>query len=618
MAQGKLASTSPIERTFALTRKRMIFILVAVSVGLYINTLNCGFVLDDLAVIKENAYVKGGIKNVPLLSVTPYLKGFRINNDATTTNDLYRPLSLMSFAVEYQLWGDAPSGYHLLNVLLYAGCVLLLFRFLALLLGDYLVNVAFITALLFALHPVHTEVVANIKGRDELYCFFFAFSSLLFYGRYHGAGRSLYLAGGTLCLLLSLLAKETAVSMIAVIPLVFFGYKAAGRGRSWHIVLSAAAILAAYFCLRWWVLTNHQAGTVSAPGILDNALSGAPNVTSRVFTALMLLGYYIRLLVIPYPLVSDYGLATFSYAGPGNVWAWLSILVYVGAGCWAVLRLVRKGRNPYAFAVLFYLITIAIFSNIFMLIGATLAERFLFFPSVGFCLLIALLLRRMVPLDGPYHIAARQLWVLVPVAAVFSYLTIQRNSEWQSNETLFTADVQRSPRDARLLQSLGSEYANTVAGDETDPQARQQDIKAGIGYIEQSLAVYPANAGAYKTLGDIFAKVGAVDSAEACYLHAIALDPSNPIAISALGGIYFGKQDYRRSADLCLRSLQLKPGDLVITLNLSMGYLQMHIPDSARYYAQKVLQGNPDDKTAQAVVAAATRQLSTPDTTTHH
>lgn len=147
---------------------RLAFFLGLISFIVYANTLRNGFAGDDIGTIRDNAYItKGGISAIPTLLSTPYHRGSLI-----LANDLYRPLSLVLFATEYQLFGYNPLPFHFINILLYAGCVILLFLFLDGLFEQKRTGVAFIASLLFAVHPIHTEVVANIKSGDELLCFF--------------------------------------------------------------------------------------------------------------------------------------------------------------------------------------------------------------------------------------------------------------------------------------------------------------------------------------------------------------------------------------------------------------------------------------------------------------
>ena len=600
-----------IAGSFLMSYKPLL-LLIILSLLVYANTINNGYVLDDLGVIKENAYVAQGIKGIPTILTTPYLKGFRVNNDATTTNDLYRPLPLVCFAIERQLWGDWPVGNHLINIFLFAACVALLYLFLDALFDGKKRGVVFVACLLFALHPIHSEVVANIKSRDELLCFFFAFSCLILFVKYAESGKVWQLVAGAFCLFLSLLSKETSVSFVGVVPLIFFFYKNRDKKRSAYLSVVTVIVALAFIVLRQYILKINHAESTGAPGFLDNMLAGAPSLSSRIATAIMMLGYYARLLFVPYPLICDYGYHTFGFVGFGNIWALLSVLLYAGVGVAGIARLVRKKKDAYAFAGLFYVITIALFANIFILIGSTMAERFLFFPSVGFCLFISLLLHRWLA-KGNDAISKKMWLALIPVLLIFAGLTIQRNAEWKDNYTLAKADAAKSPDNARLLQSLGYEETTDGVADETDPKDRERIMQKGIAHLERSITIYPGNSSAHNYLGNLFAKLQQYDSAEVQLKQAVALAPQNPVALCDLGAVYFARQQYAISAALCRQAQQISPDNVAVMNNIAMSYLQMRVFDTAIYFSQKALVQDPGNQLSAGIIAAANRETGKTD-----
>ena len=178
-AGGSVRESTAAQPSGNITRKisvnvKLAFLLGAIAFLAYANTFKNGYAYDDMSAVTQNTIVTRGSSALPEIFSTPYRYGFYV-----TPNDLYRPLSLAMFAMEYQLSDGAPGIMHFMNVLIYTGCVLLLFFFFDVLFEKKKTAIAFMASLLFALHPLHTEVVANIKSRDELLCFFFVFSSLL-------------------------------------------------------------------------------------------------------------------------------------------------------------------------------------------------------------------------------------------------------------------------------------------------------------------------------------------------------------------------------------------------------------------------------------------------------
>jgi protein O-mannosyl-transferase len=265
------------------TVRNLAILLFLISICVYANTLTNGYVLDDFAAIKENALVQKGVSAIPDLFTTPYHSGYvKTNLTTPAVNDLYRPLSLITFATELQLFGESPAISHGFNVLLFAGCVLLLFLFFDRLFGGEKTTIAFVASLLFAVHPIHSEVVANIKSRDELLCFFFALSSILSFINYARSGKTHLLLAGTVLYFLSLLSKETSLSFLAIVPLVFFFYINRNKKRSIYITAATAITGIAYLLIRQSVLKLHAADDLSNLAFIDNALAGAPSIASRI------------------------------------------------------------------------------------------------------------------------------------------------------------------------------------------------------------------------------------------------------------------------------------------------------------------------------------------------
>lgn len=586
------------------SRRTLALLLAVFSFLLYINTIGHGYVLDDLAVIKQNTFVKEGVSAIPKLLATPYLKGFKRAADTTASNDLYRPASLVMFAAEQQVGGDSPLLHHLVNILLFAGCVVVLFLFLDLLPGIRGSGIAFVAALIFAAHPIHTEVVANIKSRDELLCFFLAFASLLVFAAYTRSGKIVHLAGGALLYFVSLLSKETSAAFLIIIPLVFFCHLNSDRQRSIRITVGPIASFLIYIAIRYAVLIHYNANHTQIIDLMENELVGAPSAASRLATAILVLGYYIRLLFIPYPLSSDYAFNSIPFVGFDNIWVWITIILYCALAAIGIARLMKKQGDLWAFGILLFITTLVLFSNIVFLVGAVLAERFLFFASAGFCLAVALLLSR---LGKARHVLySQQMWlVLCPLLLVCSLLTFSRNKDWKDNYTLFSADAEKYPANARLWYNLGFEQSNTLLEEATDINEKVKLVNGSIADLQKAVAIYPNYAMAHNDLGKLFQRVQQYDSAEAHLKRSIALNPKDPVNKTDLGGLYFTQGNYRLAAYYCNQAALIEPENTEILNNLGLCYLMLHQYDSAMIFAGKVVKIAPDNKLAAETIAAA-------------
>ena len=576
---------------FKMPGIRVLCLLLAiVAFCTYANTFNNTYVIDDLMMVVENKIVHKGFSGITELLTTPYMRGY-----ANIPNDHYRPLSLVTLAIETQIFGVNPYNNHVVNVLLFVCCVVILFLFLYHFFEGKKTGVAFAASLLYAVHPIHTEVVANVKSRDELLCFLFAFTSLHLYQKYARTGTMWQLLAGAFCFFISLLAKETSIAFLAVIPAIFLLYHNSGKKRNWLIIISSVAGAVAFLAIRHWVLEINHVDNNATRNFMDNELVYAPSYGIRIATAMLILGNYIKLMFMPYPLICSYEYNTIPFTGFGNIWVLLSLVVYAGLFALAVYRLVKNKKDPFAFGILFWIITLGLFSNFFILIGATMAERFLFFASVGFCLVIALLLELWITRAKEQEIfVSGKLWVvLIPVSLVLLLLSVNRNAEWKDNMSLCSADVLKAPDNARINFYLGNEMSTNYANSAPDANMKKQVISESIPYLQKAVAIYPHYTTAHTTLGTAFFNIQNYDSAEVHHQLALQDEPTNALALNGLAGIYFMKQDFPRARDILIRDVAINKLNTSIIYNLGLCYVNMHKFDSAIMVYRQVLAINP-------------------------
>jgi len=584
-----------------------VLILAAISITVYANTFKNGFVLDDFSVYTKNTIVTKGILAIPEILSTPYRRGFYV-----ISNDLYRPLSLVMFAIENQLFNGDPYASHVINVFLFAACVVLLFLFLDALSEKKNTIVAFIAALLFAVHPIHTEVVANIKSRDELLCFFFAFISLNVFIKYIDSGKIKQLAIAGFCYFLSLLSKETAISFLAIIPIVFFFYRNENKKRSIYIIASVIITAVAFLAIRFFVLNAYHANKVFEMTFMDNALSKPPSVASGLATAIYIMGEYIKLLIVPYPLICDYSYNSIPFVTFSNIWVLLSCLMYISLAVVGTYLLMKFKKNLFAFGISFFLITIALFSNIVFPLGAEMGERFLFFSSAGYCWILGLLVGKWV-IQSPGIMTTvlydrKFLVVCFPVLLIYSFITVSRNFDWYDGLTLYKADVEKSPNDAKLNYYLGSELM--ISAESADMADKAQRFQDAIPYLQKAIIIYPDYMDAHKRIGDAFFIISHLDSAEFHYQKAIAINPKDIEPINHLDIIYFKTQRYKQSLELCKRAVLIDTNYTEGYSNMGMCYLYLKKYDSAIYCLNKAISVDRDYNPSYEFLAMVYKEMN--------
>jgi protein O-mannosyl-transferase len=569
----------------------LLFILIAVAIAVNFNTLNHGFVLDDVMVIKDNKIVKKGISAVPELLATPHLKGY-----LNLGNDTYRPLSLVLFAVLQQFFPDNSTCGHFFNILFFAGCVAMFFLFLNRLFKGQRTALAFIAALLFAVHPIHTEVSANIKSMDELMCFFFAFTALYFFVLYQEKGNIMMLGTGLFTLFLSYLSKETVIAFLAFVPFVFFLYLNEDRKKSVIIGATATGVAIIFLALRWKILTDFKANVHNNINFVDNFLTMLNHdKPKQLATAIMVMLRYFKLLVMPYPLISDYSYKTLPYVDFLNIEVIISVLFHVGLLALAVLRLIKLKKDPLALGIAYYFFTMALFSNIFFLIGSGLAERFLFFASAGFCIMLAFIIENWVAKAQTLNILTdkKVLALLIPITLLLFGLTVERNKDWESDYTLYKADIEKAPDNIRLAYDYSNEMVK-VYNAETNPARRLELLQQSKNSLRHALVIYPNYADAQMELGIDFFNEPNFDSARAHFLTAIALNPRQSNAMFNLAIVFDKLKMWDSSLYYYKKTIVVNPDRFPAIFNEAVAYYNLQKFDSAIIDFKKSLALSPE------------------------
>ena len=568
---------------------KLCLLLYAVSFLLYANTINNGFVLDDGDLILNNNLVSNGTQSIPEILVTPYRYGV-----LKTDNDLYRPLSLVMFAAEYQLSSGKPMLSHVINVILFAFCVVVLFLFLLQLLGNEKTTIAFLAALIFAFHPIHTEVVANIKSRDELLCFLFGISSLLLAILYGKKGNCFFLLLSIVCYFLSLFSKETSITLLIVFPFIFLFFPKWKRRRNLTFLFSIIIVASVYLILRQNVLTRYNANQSMNVDFIDNMLVGAPTNSIKIATSIFILGKYLQLLVFPHPLVCDYTYNSIPFTNFNSYNVAVTIIVYLVLVV-GVFYFLKKNK-AIALAIFWYLSSISLFSNFLFPVGVPMAERFLFLPSVGFCMVAAISLEKWLVKENIFSLKNYQLLAtLFTLLALYAIKTINRNSDWKDNLTLFEQDGKTQPMNARLAYYYGTELTK-VATTNFDINNQNEQFHKAIIKLHQAIEIYPEFELAYVQLASTFFKLKQNDSALYYNLKALQLNNFNSLTHYNIAGVYFSQKKYETSKQHCLQAIQIKPKWADAYTSLALCYVQMNNTDSCIYNLRQSININPNKR----------------------
>jgi tetratricopeptide (TPR) repeat protein len=520
----------------------------------FANSIPNDFAYDDRALVLDNPRI-ASLANVRAIWLSDWWKLVENEAEANPQRDrLYRPLTLFSFALNYAVHAYRPAGYHLVNVLLHAGVCVLVWYFARRLSGD--AAVASLAAVLFAVHPVHVEAVANVVGRAEILVTLFLLGGLLVLAPRNGlpgAGRGLLAA---LLFLLALLSKESAICYPAVALLWLYWTQREHRpGWRWWAVQTALLVppLLVYFPLRYVALEHHLLRT-ELVAILMNPIVTATGL-ARVLAPFTVLGHYVRLLGVPAGLSCDYGIAI---VDPRQGVTLMTVLGMAATGGLAVglFGLSRRTADWRQVGLLtaMFLASYALISNTVLLIGVDLAERFMYWPSVPVFVLLAFGIvefgRRQCAVGRPLAQRAGLLRVLgVLLLAALALRSLARNLDWASNGALFAADVRTHPEGAHLNHGSALELVR-VWHDRHAQGMSDAPLKLAQQYLDRALQIHPGYVEALALRGQVRAQLGEIDGALLDVEAVIQLDPGSTDARRTLAQLVYGRDADARLADL--------------------------------------------------------------------
>lgn len=564
-------------------------ILLLTSFLLYGNTLTHDYALDDAIVITKNDFTKEGVQGIPDILTNDSFTGFFGQRKDLVKGGRYRPLSQVMFAIEYELFGFNPFVGHFINVLLYGFLAITLFQFIfnigmhRFAVRKTTVLLALLTSLFFIAHPVHTEVVANIKGRDEILALLLGTLTLLVMFKAMKKNSIRYTFGASGIYLLALLSKENAAIFIFLIPLTVWFFLSPPWKQMIQFHAPLVLVLTGYVLLRGSILGN-QTGTSNE--LLNNPfIEALPS--EKAGTILYTLGFYLRLLVFPHPLTYDY------YPYHIELFHWKSaipILVFVMYFTILVIMFVTfKKKNIVSYSILWYLIPLVPVSNIFFPVGVFMGERFVFISSVGFCLFLAFLITRYLIQKQKFEKIAAVLVIMV--LGLYSFKTIDRNKTWKDDFTLFTTDVLTSRNSAKANTTAGGAlYEKALTID--NPQEKRTMLYESKQYLRRAISIYPGYVDARLLLGNVqWELYHRFDSVWPHYSRILDKSPRHNQTLDNMRAMATQLEKPRPKIDILRTLHRYRPNSYDINYMLGSTYgKSLQQMDSARHFLQRAVE----------------------------
>ena len=538
-----------------MKERLLVGLLLAAVALVYCNTLVNQFAMDDELYIMRNVQVTDPSLH-RLLSLSQF-------------SNVFRPVTFATLALNWALSGAEPLGYHLLNLILHLGVTWLLYILLQGLLGysPEGKTVAFVAALLYAVHPIHTEAVTWAVGRAELLAAGFLFAGWIL----HLRDRPIE---SLACFALAMLSKESAV---AFFPLVLLGDYTIGKWKPRLRYTLAASLTLLYLGILWEV----QGGRLGRPEIsmVDNPLAYLPTGW-RILNALRVAWKYVALQIYPAVLSCDY---SFNQIPLYRDWrhtlpAALAAAAAAGAWIWAL----RKRHAGWALAGGIYFAGFAASANILVPTGTILGERLAYLPSAGFCLLLALGWNQL-------RLKKEMLaWGLLgAVVLVLSVRTVARNRDWKDAFALYSSAVRAVPNDSKMHANLAGQYfirnqldlaageyqiALRILPDSPDTLASYSALELQRGnyqsagaMMEKALSMSGRNNINYDFMAVTFAviliKANHADWALANLNREIAESPLYAPAWLARADLHYERGEFAAAREDARTGLRLAPGD---------------------------------------------------------
>jgi tetratricopeptide (TPR) repeat protein len=559
---------------------------------IYIPALNAGFVnWDDPDYVGENNFLIRDLSLLPELIKTP-------------VQGNYHPITMISLAINFAISGDDAWSYHLFNIVFHLSNCFLVYR-LALLLSKNNALIAFVTSLLFGIHPLHVESVAWVSERkDVLYALFFIAGHISF-TRYIDTGSKKQYWLTLVFVILSLLSKPAAVifpvSLLCIDVL---------RTRQFSLKLLTEKIPFLIPAIILGLLTVGAQKEVGATG--EEYFGVAKNILFGFYGLMM---YFVKM-IIPYKLSAFYPFPALNeplpveyYIGP----IFSILLLVVSYITWKKYRFV-------AFGIGFYIINLILVLQVFSVGSAVIAERYTYVPYIGLFFIAGHLLSRFAKGN-----LARAYSIIAPIALIFCVLSFLQARTWKSGETLWDNVIKNQPcsRAYSARATLFRRDANKLKDEATQlmdqkriPDANQKNEEANrnyrkaIDYYTQAVKLNAIDQESYNNRANIYMDMNKFDSALIDYRESLRIKPDYYVAMDNIGAMYARKGIYDSALYYFTKSIEVKPDYKPVYNNRAIVYLNTNRFQEAIKDWQAYLRFEPDNPDILNSIGECYRKLS--------
>ncbi len=561
-----------------------LLLTLAAALLFYSNTYNNEFVFDDHDIIVNNKAIRD-ITDLKTVLTTNYW------HDQANAG-LYRPFIFMLYAVDYAFWGINPIGYHITNMLFHLLACVFLFAVAGYFVKDSLIQ--WLSVLLFAVHPVHIEAVTGVVGRAEVVgACFFCLSWLLFLRGYsdkkNGKTNISYVVSW-LAYFFALASKENTfvLPVVLLISMIFFEKKL-----NWKNSVIRIAPYAVFFFLYMYVRFK----VIGSVGPQDNEQFFHDTPLFSVFlTMIRVFAFYFKLLLVPTDLLASYRMWQVST----SLLDWRVLAALPVVVCWiycASLFFFRK--KVWQFCLLFMLVTLFPVSNIIP-IGDIMAERFLYLPSVGFCILFAIVLINLLNISGQYVSRKAGIIYLLILTLFFGVAMLIRNAQWRDGIIFWKTTIKDIPKSYSAYTNLAFSYAD------------RKMYSHALWAVDRALNLNPRPYVAKKLRARLLYETGRHEDVVKQSLDMIETDPAqyDGYDYMALSLMQLKKMD--QAVSVCEKGISVVNDRQPLYYTLIRLYFNMNDSQRALQTAKRAIQNNPSDAKAYVKAGECHAALDSP------
>ncbi|XP_019850995.1 PREDICTED: transmembrane and TPR repeat-containing protein 1-like [Amphimedon queenslandica] len=614
-----------------MNKATSLLLVGSISVLLYLNTLGAGFVFDDHRAILTNDDLDSKKTSIYELFSHDFWGGGMHRKESHKS---YRPLTVITYRLlNYEFAGLEPFGYHLVNVILHAIVSMLFLQVAEIVLGPHGDKEwSTMAALLFATHSIHTEAVASVVGRAELLaCIFFLFS-FLFYSQAintHSNYSSAYTFLSIILGFFSMLSKEQGITVLGVCgaydvlahwnSLLNMCCKIFKKGKErfeiqsdCRDVIKRLCFIALSGAIMMWFRISMNEGTdpIFKPEEMRAAFH--PNRLVRIFSFSNIYVWNILLLIFPSSLCCDWSLGSLpiieTLYDVRNIW---SLILYIVLGLLIISTL--RGDTVVGIGMSFLLIPFLPSAGIIFKVGFVIAERVLYLPSLGYCLLLSVGAERLS--KRIYNKKIVQI-ALVFVLISMSVKTVSRNWDWHSDLSLFESGVRANPGNVKLhnnyameLKSAGrfkeaEKYYKIAMEIEPDYAevyfnygnllSETKDHKGALHYFEKAMSFPHMYSKTLNNAATMYFKLGRYTEAENKFKESLEINPDQPMTYNNLASLYGETKRYKESSRMFKKAIEMNPGYTEAYFNYGTLLYQMGQVDEGEKHLRHALKLNPN------------------------